>query len=323
MYSEVVQEGGRLVAKGLMVRDIANHPVEQLAGRTISACKLDDLGGNTTISMHLAEIQPGDEKCNHRHIDETLVYIVSGRGRTELRQSDYRAPVSFDWGPGDLVAVPMNAWHRHRNASDQEPARQLSFRNTPLLNRILHGDGSPETKKELVYNRSARFENRFNDDLDWFSLCEHPVPGQVRANAISGVVSRMKEWDLDGGDDGSSAEVGIDMGGQLTLEVAAVRVAAGSSTDGDAPFAEEVMLVLEGSGSTTIGEDEGKSIAWQAGDVFSVPLGWTRRHRANEAADGAYLLRVRNVAIARALSVSSTTFDPEALRRRLPGSDAL
>src|SRR5215218_9750600 len=101
-----------LVAEGMVARQVATHRVEPLPGRDLRTCRMDRLGGHTMTAMHLAEVRPGGHKCNHRHLDETMAYIVAGYGYTELRQSDYAAPVRAEWQAGDVVVVPTNAWHR-------------------------------------------------------------------------------------------------------------------------------------------------------------------------------------------------------------------
>lgn len=292
-----------LVTQGLVARQVATHRVEPLPGRPMSTCRLEKMGGNSMFAMHLAQIPAGGYKCNHRHLDETLAYMVDGNGRTELRQSDYKAAIQTEWQAGDVVVIPTNSWHRHVNASDEVTARQLSFRSTPLMNRILHGGGGTYTIKDRVYNRGGRFTERFDDEDDYFTVREQLSPRRVRTN----VVRQIADEELPAEDPSFGEGVAVKffaMGGQLTLNVALVGVRAGGFVREHSPLAEESLLVLRGSGRSQLWNADGEShsVEWQAGDVICPPLGVRRRH---DATDEVRLLKVRNVVIQRALDLEA------------------
>jgi gentisate 1,2-dioxygenase len=275
---------------------------------------MDALGGHTMTAMHLAEVRPGGYKCNHRHLDETMAFIAAGRGYTELRQSDYTSPIRAEWKAGDVVVVPTNAWHRHVNSDPDEPMRQLSFRNLPLMNTLLHGPGRPDNRKP-AFNMGGRFPSRFNDEPDYLESRIEPAPGVVRANLVRQIVDEpMPAADPDLGQ-GVAVQY-YEMGGQRTLEVALVAIAAGGCTNLVGSLAEENVVVLRGSGHTVFTDRSGESyeLAWSAGDLVCPPLGAGRQHVADEGGE-VRLLRVRNVAIERALglSTSDTSAPPDRL----------
>jgi len=45
----------------------------------------------------------------HRHTVEAIIYFLKGHGHSIIDGARY------DWGPGDLLSVPMFSWHRHIN----------------------------------------------------------------------------------------------------------------------------------------------------------------------------------------------------------------
>lgn len=284
-----------LVAQGLVARQVATHRVEPLPGRDLRTCRLDRLGGHTMTAMHLAEVAPGGYKCNHRHLDETMAFVAAGRGWTELRQSDYAAPIRADWAAGDLVVVPTNAWHRHVNADPEQPMRQLSFRNLPLMNRLLHGPGTPAQPKP-AFNIGGRFTARFDDEPDYLSSRTVEDDGTVYANLVRQVVDEP----LPPAREGFAVQQYV-MGGQRTLEVALVGLAADAGTPLQHSLTEESVLVLRGRGHTDLRDGDGRAyrIDWQPGDLVCPPLGAARRHVAHD--EDVRLLRVRNVAIELAL----------------------
>ena len=60
----------------------------------------------------------------HRHTVEAIIYFLKGRGHSIIDG------VRYDWGPGDLLSVPMFSWHRHINDSD-EPVLRIASTTGP------------------------------------------------------------------------------------------------------------------------------------------------------------------------------------------------
>lgn len=293
-----------LVASGMVARQVATHRVEPLPGRDLRTCRMDQLGGHTMTAMHLAEVRPGGYKCNHRHLDETMAFIAAGRGYTELRQSDTTGPIRAEWEAGDVVVVPTNAWHRHVNSDPEQPMRQLSFRNLPLMNRLLHGPGTPERPKP-AFNMGGRFTSRFDDEPDFLDRREEVSPGVVRTN----LVHRIVDDAVPGPDARHGEGVAVqlyELGGQRTLEVALVAIDAGGATADEPSLTEENVVVLRGSGHTLLTDGSGEQyrVPWVAGDLICPPFGVRRQHLADDGTQ-VRLLRVRNVAVERALGIDA------------------
>lgn len=53
-------------------------------------------------------------KLGHRHTVEAVIYILQGRGYSVIDG------VEYPWEAGDLICVPVFAWHRHHNQSDED-----------------------------------------------------------------------------------------------------------------------------------------------------------------------------------------------------------
>ena len=61
----------------------------------------------------------------HRHTVEAIIYFLKGHGHSIIDGERY------DWGPGDLLSVPMFSWHRHINDGD-EPVLRIASTTGPL-----------------------------------------------------------------------------------------------------------------------------------------------------------------------------------------------
>ncbi len=285
-----------------VARGLAHHTTLPRPTRHFATATFDTMAGNTMLAMHLANMEVGVVKCDHRHLDETATFILAGRGYSEYRQAEEGPVLRVDWEAGDLLVIPSNAWHRHVNTQDTD-ARQISFRTTRLMTSILHGGAGQYAKSEAVYHQGARFTDRFDDEPDYFTVREDLGPGRVRTNFVKQVAAQpLPAEDPEYGD--GVAILALAMGGQRITDLAAVGIRAGGATRPHRPWAEEGVLVLAGTGRTEVWSESGarRTWRWGPGDLVSAPLGAWRRHTADGEQD-VRLLIGRSTLIERALGL--------------------
>ena len=138
--------------------DIELGPWERKGGRGAVINIPDPALAN---DAHIVEIAPGGRSEPERHLYEETMYIVSGRGATSV-WTDERQKATFEWHEGSLVAIPLNAWYQHFNASGAEPARYISVTNLPPIIRLWRNS-------EFVFNNSFTFSERFSGVEDYFT----------------------------------------------------------------------------------------------------------------------------------------------------------
>lgn len=86
---------------------------------------------NRTHRLWINHLPPGGEEgqvwktLGHRHTVEAVIYWLSGYGHSIVDGKRY------DWEAGDFICVPMFAWHRHINSSDEQ-ANYLATTTGPL-----------------------------------------------------------------------------------------------------------------------------------------------------------------------------------------------
>lgn len=74
---------------------------------------------NRTHRFWIRQLPPGGEEgqdwktLGHRHTVEAVIHWLSGQGHSIIDGQRY------EWEAGDFICVPMFAWHRHINTSDQ------------------------------------------------------------------------------------------------------------------------------------------------------------------------------------------------------------
>lgn len=81
----------------------------------------------TTFEIFRQTIPPGQSSDMQRHHHETVHYVISGDGHTEVEDD------AALWSTGDFVYTPPWTWHRHYNDSTEHPVEFLTIENSRLL----------------------------------------------------------------------------------------------------------------------------------------------------------------------------------------------
>jgi gentisate 1,2-dioxygenase len=248
----------------------------------------NDLAGNTTIGILLTEF--GAERIGHRHLDEATTFIVSGSGRTEVRSQEDSSPTVIEWSAGDIFAIPSNAWHRHEGDAGA-PARQLTVKSTPLMNALF---GS----RAFVRENPFSFDDRYTQVEAWRGSVR--VADWAAASSHRAAPAPLEPSNLGDGVRASK----LSLAGQRVLEPWLVELSAGARTRMQRDLMEQVFVVLDGSGETTLLSDNSdpETFAWGVGDLVAIPFGFPHSHQARS--DGARLLLVRNVFLELALGAN-------------------
>ncbi|MFC8662257.1 cupin domain-containing protein [Streptomyces sp. NPDC057199] len=105
----------------------------------------------TTFEIFRQTIPPSLSTDMQRHHHETVHFVISGDGHTEVE--DESAP----WAAGDFIYTPPWTWHRHYNGSADQPVEFLTIENSRLL--ALFGVGRRQSAGLATVNEArARFE---------------------------------------------------------------------------------------------------------------------------------------------------------------------
>jgi pyrroloquinoline-quinone synthase len=83
-----------------------------------------------SMSMTIGGLLPGQATRRHRHNYETLIYIVEGRGCTTIEAE------RIEWSSGDVIYIPVWAWHAHENLSEENSCLYVACENAPMLQNL-------------------------------------------------------------------------------------------------------------------------------------------------------------------------------------------
>lgn len=103
------------------------------------------------LTLFVLDIPAGGATTPMRHTYEDMIYVVEGRGETEVILSDGEIR-HLAWGPGALFSVPINATCVHR-APGSSAARLASFNDMRYLTGLYRNEA-------FLFDNPARFESR-------------------------------------------------------------------------------------------------------------------------------------------------------------------
>ncbi|HLY66887.1 MAG TPA: cupin domain-containing protein [Chloroflexota bacterium] len=175
-YVDWMQKEGIPIVGGHGVTDIMALQLgdwERLGGR---GAYLQLVGLEGLTGMYVGEVPPGGTLKPEKHMFDELIYVVSGRGSTEVWDGEIDSTGrrrSFAWQAGSLFSPPANTWHRFFNGSGSEPARFLSVNTEPIVMDLFH---SPD----FVFNCDYQFNDRYNGQSDYFKVGERRFDSDSR-----------------------------------------------------------------------------------------------------------------------------------------------
>jgi gentisate 1,2-dioxygenase len=103
-------------------------PADQVHNPTVLS--IAGLLPTATFELFRQTIPPGQSSDMQRHHHETVHFVISGSGHSEIEGE------SEPWLTGDFIYTPPWTWHRHYNDSATEPVEFLTIENSRLLNLL-------------------------------------------------------------------------------------------------------------------------------------------------------------------------------------------
>jgi quercetin dioxygenase-like cupin family protein len=105
--------------------ELQRLPADQVHNPT----ELSVVGGLPTSTFELFRqvIPPGLSSDMQRHHHETVHFVISGDGHSEIEDE------TAGWSTGAFIYTPPWTWHRHYNDSTEHPVEFLTIENSRLL----------------------------------------------------------------------------------------------------------------------------------------------------------------------------------------------
>jgi oxalate decarboxylase/phosphoglucose isomerase-like protein (cupin superfamily) len=300
-YELWLEREGIPVVEGYGVDDIVELPRAPWprTGGKGTYIKLAGMEGVT--GMYVAEIPPGGALMPEKHLYEEVVYILHGRGATEIWQEGReKEKRMFEWGSGSLFSPPLNTWHRLVNGS-QEPVVFMAVTNAPLVMDIYYNS-------DFVFNCSYNFLDRYDGKSgDFFRQGEkHIWRKDGRVDWMTNFISDVRTASLVRND-------GKVAGGQHTCYEIVGNTLVGHISDWSQGRYHKAhyhgggatLTILRGKGYVLMWPKEAGiqpyqagreanvvTVNWKPGAVYSPPSGWFHQH-FNSGAEPVRQLAIR------------------------------
>ncbi len=174
-YESFIEEEGIPIVRGLgiyNVRDVTLGPWKRTGGNG-AYLELNGLGGKT--GLYLLEIPPGGALNPEKHMYEEIMYVVEGRGTTEIwKDSNPGKKQVFEWQKSSLFSPPVNTTHRLVNAASS-PALLLVATNAPPIIALYRS-------QKYIFDNPYEFDDRYGAGTDYFKPADqletHPHSGR-------------------------------------------------------------------------------------------------------------------------------------------------
>jgi mannose-6-phosphate isomerase-like protein (cupin superfamily) len=188
-FTQWLQREGTPVVRGAVVPDLRTLPLVPY-GRTggdATWIVLDGSGG--TNAALLQAIAPGRSLKPQRHLYESVLFILEGRGTAAVGYEGIGRQ-TFEWQRGSAFAIPLNATFELHNGSGTERALYIEVSAAPLIMDLFRND-------DFIFNNPYRFTERFPALDGYFSGEARHLGGRLfDTNFISDVRTHpLRPWD--------------------------------------------------------------------------------------------------------------------------------
>ncbi len=253
----------RELAKGSALR-LQESPVR----RARLGMLVGSAGGVPTrmIDARVVEIGPGQTTSTHRHMHDTVVFVLEGQGRSTIDGQ------RVEWSAWDALHTPARAWHRHTNSDQQRPARLLAVTDAPLIEALglQHlqdvGDAEPPAEQGPAGSRDAPSpggESFYEQELMRSAQARAERAGARRITRFKDVTFRVSPR-------GTRTSLLVDgsLGFRTSgLSMAMFQIPPGKAQSRHRHPGEAILYVVQGHGYTMIDD---RRQDWESGDALLV-----------------------------------------------------
>ena len=177
-YDRFLEREAIPVVRGYFVEDLKELEVKPWKRMGALGCYLN-MGNQQETDAYVCEIPPASQTLPQRHLCETLIYIVTGRGATTVWNNE-KHKRSFEWSAGAIFAIPLNVAYQHFNVSKDEPVKFLAGTNLPHLLNLFHNE-------DFIFRNPFEFIDRFDNDPDFFRKSERLMTRGWETNLVPDV----------------------------------------------------------------------------------------------------------------------------------------
>jgi mannose-6-phosphate isomerase-like protein (cupin superfamily) len=259
---------------GFYVQDVGALELSPWERKGGSGVFLNLDGTGEVNDAHIVEIRPGGKSHPERHLYEEMVYVVAGHGSTTVRSGDRSQ--TFEWGPGSLFAIPLNAEYQNFNGSGREPARYMSVTNAPTIIRLFHNI-------DFILHNDFDFSDRFDSrDDQYFSADGELSHLWDRKFWTSNFIPNVNRHQLHARPDRGAGGTNVSLqfaDNTMGAHISEFAVGTYKKAHRHGPGAH--VIILDGVGYSNLWvkpDDEATRCDWGPGAIVVPPDNWFHQH---------------------------------------------
>jgi mannose-6-phosphate isomerase-like protein (cupin superfamily) len=174
-YERYMEGEGIPIFRGFGVSDTRELPLGDWTRRNARGSFLFLRGIEDYKGLYLLEVPSGDATVPEKHMYDEFFYVLEGHGSTEVWRGDTGSKQVFEWQPGSLFMIPINASYRLVNATGS-PALLISANNAPPIINIFQNH-------RFVFENDWDFSDRYGMNENFFKPEFELEPDPVRSRA--------------------------------------------------------------------------------------------------------------------------------------------
>jgi oxalate decarboxylase/phosphoglucose isomerase-like protein (cupin superfamily) len=234
----------------------------------------------TSNDCYVCEIPAGGKLAPQRQLFEEMILVLDGHGSTAV-WNDQGQEQTFEWGPGSIFAIPLNAWHQHFNGAGTRPARFVSSTNLPpVLN--LYDD------VDFVFGTPHDFLHRFAGEADYFADKDEHDGLLLKTNFVADAVNLPLIHARERGAGGGHIRFSMAKG-SMNSHISEFPVATYKKGHRHGPGAHVIMLTGTGYSLMWPEGEEPRRYDWQPGSLIVPPNMWFHQHFNTGSVPARYL----------------------------------
>ena len=270
------------IFRGFFIEDINTMEVGYWDLKGVNACFVLLEGTGGTNDGYVCEIPPAAKSKPIRHMYEEMVYVTQGHGATTVWQKDGKKH-TFEWGPGSLFAIPINAYYQHFNSSGIEPARYYAVTNCCFIMNLFHSS-------DFIFDNDYVFKDRLDPNSDSYFDGDNEILGRffMTTNFVPDL-HNLKLADYNERGKGST-NMKFDLARQ-TMGAHISEFPVGTYKKGHKHGPGAHVIIVSGKGYSTLWPEgeEPKRYNWKPGSVVVPPDQWFHQHFNSGAEPARYL----------------------------------
>jgi mannose-6-phosphate isomerase-like protein (cupin superfamily) len=184
-YDNFMESEGIPVFRDIGIRDIRELPLKPWKRLGGNGTYIQLYGTEGKWGCYVVEVPPAGALNPEKHLYEKIYMVIEGRGSTEVwLEDDESKKHIFEWGPGSIFSIPLNAWHRIVNATNDSALLQAGTTGPVVVNALQNIDS--------VFNNPYLFKERFSVAEDFYK-----ENNEVEADPVRGLAMRKTNFVAD------------------------------------------------------------------------------------------------------------------------------